>query len=133
MSRTLLALSIASALMLSAAPAMAAGTTTGYGQTTPAPTTTTPQPAATTPKPSSGTGPSKETATPKATSSEPSSKSTTPSSSTPSSSPSTASSRSTLPFTGLDLRWVVGIGVLLLGAGLSIRLVQRRQRQDLGR
>jgi len=140
MSRTLLALSVASALMLSAAPAMAAGTTTGYGQTTPPPVTTTgygqttPAPATTTPKPSSGTGPSKETATPKATSSEPSSKSGTPSSSsTPSSSPSTAGSRSTLPFTGLDLRWVVGIGVLLLGAGLSIRLVQRRQRQDLGR
>ena len=127
MSRTLLALSVASALMLSAAPAMAAGTTTGYGQTAPAPATTTP-------KPSSGTGPSKETATPKTTSSEPASKTTTTPSSSSSPSSPTSSERSTLPFTGLDLRWVIGVGVLLLGAGLSLRLTtQRRQRNGLGR
>jgi hypothetical protein len=109
--------------MLSAAPAMAVETTTGYGQTAPKPQTT--------PQPSSGTGPSKETATPKTTTSEPAgTKTATPSSSTTS---PASSSRSTLPFTGLDLRWVLGAGLLLLGAGLSIRLMQRRQRHDLER
>jgi len=136
MSRTLIGLVAVLALTLSAAPALAAGTTTGYGQT--APTTgygqTAPTPATTTtPKPSSGTGPSKETATPKTTSGEPSSaKTTTPTSSSTTTTP-TGSSRSTLPFTGLDLRWVLGFGVLLLGAGLSIRLLQRRGRHDLSR
>jgi hypothetical protein len=38
-----------------------------------------------------------------------------------------------LPFTGLDLRWVIGAGALLLAAGLSLRFTQRRQRHDLGR
>jgi hypothetical protein len=140
MSRTLIGLAAVLALTLSAAPAMAAGTTTGYGQTAPttgygqtAPTPSTPTPQ-TAPKPSGGTGPSKETATPKTTGSEPSSaKTTTPTSSSAASTPTTGSSRSTLPFTGLDLRWVLGLGVLLLGAGVSIRLVARRQRDDLPR
>jgi hypothetical protein len=35
---------------------------------------------------------------------------------------------SSLPFTGYDLSWTVGFGVLLVGAGGSIILVQRRQR-----
>jgi len=35
---------------------------------------------------------------------------------------------STLPFTGFDLRWTVGMGLLLMGAGLSIVVVQRRHR-----
>jgi hypothetical protein len=118
MSRTLLALPIVFALMLFAVPAIAAETTTGYGQTAP--------------KPSSGTGPSRETATPKTTTSTPAAnKTATPSSTTAPSIP--VSSRSTLPFTGLDLRWVLGAGLLLLGAGLSIRFLQRRQRHDLGR
>jgi hypothetical protein len=34
---------------------------------------------------------------------------------------------STLPFTGLDLRWSFAIGILLLGAGISIIVVQKRQ------
>ncbi len=35
---------------------------------------------------------------------------------------------STLPFTGYDLSWTVGFGVLLVGAGGSIILTQRRRR-----
>lgn len=35
---------------------------------------------------------------------------------------------STLPFTGYDLSWTVGFGVLLVGAGGSIILMQRRRR-----
>jgi hypothetical protein len=73
-------------------------------------------------EPKSGTQPSKE-------------KSTTPSkeaapekaSSAPASEKAT-----TLPFTGFDLRWVVGAGLLMMGAGFSIMVVQRRQRGDSG-
>jgi hypothetical protein len=35
-----------------------------------------------------------------------------------------------LPFTGLDLRWTVGAGLLLLGAGGSIMVMQGRRRRD---
>ncbi|HEX3510912.1 MAG TPA: hypothetical protein VHT27_07415 [Solirubrobacteraceae bacterium] len=35
---------------------------------------------------------------------------------------------STLPFTGFDLRWSIAIGVLLMGAGFTIVVAQRRQR-----
>jgi uncharacterized membrane protein len=39
-----------------------------------------------------------------------------------------------LPFTGLDLRWVVGAGVLmLLLGGVSLRVVARRERHGIGR
>jgi hypothetical protein len=39
-----------------------------------------------------------------------------------------------LPFTGLDLRWVVGMGLLLiLGGGVSLRVVRRRERHGIGR
>ena len=117
MSRTLLALPATVALMLPAAPALAA-TTTGYQQTPPPPSTTTG--SQTTGKPASGTGPSKETATP-TTSTSPAN------TATPSTSTAVHSSNSTLPFTGLDLRWIVGAGLLLLAAGLSIRVTQRRQ------
>ncbi len=113
MSRTLLALPIVFALALPAAPALAATTTTGtsgYYQTPP--------------KPASGTGPSKETSTPKTTTSPAS----TPSSTTPASPTTSTSHATTLPFTGLDLRWIVGLGVLLVGAGLSIQMTQRRRR-----
>jgi hypothetical protein len=44
----------------------------------------------------------------------------------------TTAKATTLPFTGLDLRWVVLAGVLLLGLGLSI-VVTQRSRRDLGR
>ena len=75
----------------------------------------------------SGTSPSKETSTPEK-------KETAPTTSTsPSSSSSTSPSSekaSTLPFTGFDLRWTIGMGLLLVGAGFSIVTVQRRHRRD---
>jgi hypothetical protein len=123
MSRTLLAPLALLALTLFAAPALATETgTTGYYNTPPKPTTST--------APANGTGPSKESSKPRTTSSSPSSANSKPSSSSssPSSTTSSSSSHSTLPFTGLDLRWVIGFGLLLLGAGISIRLAQRRQR-----
>jgi len=127
MSRTLLAplAVLALALALFATPALATQTgTTGYYNTPPkpAPTSTT--------GPASGTGPSRETSKPRTTSSSPSGASTTPTASTPTSTTGT-SSHSTLPFTGLDLRWVLGIGLVLIGAGVSIRMTQRRQREGL--
>jgi hypothetical protein len=71
-------------------------------------------------EPKSGTSPSKETTTP-AKETAPESKSTAPS--------SEPAKSSTLPFTGLDLRLVVAVGILLVGAGFSIMVVQRRQRR----
>lgn len=39
-----------------------------------------------------------------------------------------------LPFTGLDLRWVVGGGLLmLLIGGVSLRVIARRERHGIGR
>ena len=71
-------------------------------------------------KPSTGTAPSKEATTP----------TTTPTTTTPTTTtaPAAAEKARTLPFTGFDLRWDVGIGLLLIFAGASIVLVQRRQR-----
>ena len=97
-------------------------TTTGYNQ----------EPK----KPSTGTSPSKETST----GTSPSKESSTPTTSTskeaaPSTSSATPTSQkaSTLPFTGFDLRWSVGAGLLLMGAGFSIVAAQRRQRRESGR
>jgi uncharacterized surface anchored protein len=73
----------------------------------------------------SGTSPSKETTTPEKKETAPTT-STTPSSS--STSPSSEKA-STLPFTGFDLRWTIGMGLLLIGAGFSIVVVQRRHRR----
>jgi len=112
-SRRLLALPVA--LLLTVAlvvptTAFAATTgTTGYNQTPPTP--------------ASGTSPSKEKSTP--------AKSTAPAKET--TTPTTTTKASTLPFTGFDLRWTVGLGLLLMGAGFSIVTVQRRQRRDGGR
>jgi hypothetical protein len=129
--RTLCALPIALLLALavllpSTAVAAEPGTSGyGYGQepkkpsTSTTPTTTTP---ATTTTPKTGTLPSKESEKP-----------TTPSSQTEpektSASPTTSTKASTLPFTGFDLRWDIGFGVVLLGAGFSILAMQRRQRR----
>jgi len=66
-------------------------------------------------KPSTGTSPSKETTTPKTT--------TTPTTEKA----ATTTAAPTLPFTGLDLRWSFGIGLLLMGGGFSIVMVQRRR------
>ncbi len=89
-------------------------TTTGKSETKPV---TTP----TTTSPSTGTLPSKESEGPKTT---------TPASEPAASNTSTTPKSSTLPFTGFDLRWDVGFGLLLLIAGFSIVVVQRRQRRD---
>ena len=69
-------------------------------------------------KPSTGTSPSKET--------EPT---TTPTTTTPTTTTSPTTTAKTLPFTGLDLRWSFGLGLLLMGAGFSIVVVQRRGRR----
>jgi hypothetical protein len=99
-------------------------TTTGYSQTptTPATTTTTKT------TPATGTLPSKESEKP--TASTPSAE-TSPekTSSTPT---ATTAKSGTLPFTGFDLRWDIGIGLLLLAAGFSIVAMQRRQHRDNG-
>ena len=51
-----------------------------------------------------------------------------------SSTPTTSTEKaSTLPFTGFDLRWDIGFGLLLMGAGFSIVVAQRRQRRQHGR
>jgi hypothetical protein len=103
------------ALALVPAAALAAEPTSGYG-TTPTTTTNT--------TPSKGVEPSKEAEKPAAT--------------TPANEPAPTSSAapekaSTLPFTGFDLRWDIGFGLLLTIAGFSIVLLQRRQRRERGR
>lgn len=89
-------------------------------------------------KPSSGTSPSKSTKTPAATSK-------TPTTTTPAAEPAPATSSGvptttttpakagSLPFTGFDLRWTVGGGLLLIAMGFSIVTVQRRQGRESGR
>ena len=109
------ALSLAVALVVPTT-AFAANSTTGYNQTPPSTTGYNQTP------PSAGTSPSKESTTPK--------KATAPATTT--SVPTTTTAK-TLPFTGFDLRWTVGIGLLLMGVGFSIVTVQRRQRRDTGR
>jgi len=79
------------------------------------PTTETKTTPTTAEKEKSGTSPTTETKT-------------TPSSST---SPSSETAKAaTLPFTGLDLRWMIGLGLLLAGVGVSIVTAQRRHRRD---
>jgi hypothetical protein len=108
---------VALALALAPAAALAAGTTTGYNQEPPKPTTT-----STTP--SSGVAPSKESEKPAAT---------TPTSETAPTTTTAPSTEKALPFTGFDLRWEIGLGLLLITGGLSIFLMQRRQRRAGGR
>jgi len=100
-------LALLAAVLAGPGSAIAAEGTSGYSGT---PTT-----------PSTGTSPSKETSTPASKEEEPAKSST---------SPSKESSKSgTLPFTGFDLRWSFAIGVVLMGAGFSIIVVQRRARR----
>ncbi len=110
--RELLALPAALALLVPAAPAFGAtaGTssngTAGYNQKPPVPTTKV--------EAKKEVEPSKEaTKTTPTTAAEPTT-TTTP-----------TAKATTLPFTGFDLRWVLGAGLLLLSAGLAIRLGQR--------
>ncbi len=118
------ALSLAVALVVPTT-AFAANSTTGYNQTPPSTTGYNQTP------PSAGTSPSKEKSTPTKTTA-PTTTSSAPAAGT---SPTTTKSAkaSTLPFTGFDLRWTIGIGLLLMGAGFSIVTVQRRHRRDTGR
>lgn len=114
MRRGLLALPLALLLIVGgASTAIAAEPTSGYSQTSPAPKTT--------PTPKGEAAPTKTSST---ASKEPTSTSSTPSSSTEPTA-TTAKKASTLPFTGLDLRWIIIAGVLLVGMGMSIVLVQR--------
>jgi hypothetical protein len=110
--RGLLALPLALVLVAGGATtALAAEPTSGYSQTTPAPKTT----PATTPSPKGEAAPTNTSSTP--------SKTETPASSTEPTA-TTATKATTLPFTGLDLRWIVLAGVLLVGMGMSIVVVQ---------
>lgn len=79
------------------------------------------------PTPTTGTSPSKESSTP--------TKTTAPetSSTEPATTSEPTAKASTLPFTGFDLRWTIGAGVVLLAMGFSIVTVQRRQRRNTGR
>jgi hypothetical protein len=98
-------------LALALLPSVALGAsepTSGYKQTPTVSKTT----------PSSGVAPSEEKTTPKETA--PASESTAPA----------AEKASTLPFTGFDLRWDIGLGLLLVAAGVSIVVLQRRQRRE---
>jgi uncharacterized surface anchored protein len=117
-----IALLLAAALFVPSS-AIAAEGTSGYSQTVPTPKTST-TPATT---PTTGTSPSKEEkTTPEKTT--PAAE-TSPTSTTPTATTSASKEKaSTLPFTGFDLRWSVGIGVLLIGAGLSLAFVERRRR-----
>jgi hypothetical protein len=100
--------------LVTAAPAFAATATT--------PTTGYSKPEPNTPTLNSGTSPSKATKTPAKTVSP----------ATTSSTATKPAKASTLPFTGFDLRWTVGAGLLLVCAGGSIMVMQRRQRRDSG-
>jgi hypothetical protein len=113
--------------------AIAAEPTSGYSQTTPTPKTTPTTPKTTpTTTPTTGTSPSKEEkTTPEKTSS---TKEVAPTGTEPTGTTSSSKEKaSTLPFTGLDLRWSLGGGLLLIGAGFSLVLVERRQRRGTSR
>jgi hypothetical protein len=100
-------------------------TTTTTPTTTPTTTATTTPAPTTTATPTTGTSPSKEKSEP--------TKTTAPSTTaTPTTEPA-AKKASTLPFTGFDLRWTIGGGVLLIAMGFSLVVAQRRQRRSTGR
>jgi uncharacterized membrane protein len=118
--RGLLALPLALMLIVPGT-ALAAEPTSGYSQTTPAPTTTT------APTPKQETAPTKTSSTPKetpASGTEPAKTSEPAKSSTE---PTATTAAKTLPFTGLNLTWIVIGGVLLVAMGASILLTQRRR------
>ena len=78
--------------------------------------------------PKSGTAPSKTTKTPTTPAKTTPAPATEPAPATASSVPTTTPKASTLPFTGFDLRWTVGGGLLLMAMGFSIVMLQRRER-----
>jgi cytoskeletal protein RodZ len=122
MVRGLLALPLALMLI---APGTALAS--GYGETTPAPTTTTAPKTTTAPTPKQETAPTKTSSTPKET---PASKTEPAKTSAPAKSstePTATTAAKTLPFTGLNLTWIVIGGALLVAMGASILLTQRRR------
>jgi uncharacterized membrane protein len=124
--RKLVVLPVALALTMALVPATALAAEeglSGYNKTTTTTTTTTTPTTTPATTPTTGTSPSKESSTP--------TKTTAPetSSTEPSKGSEPTAKASTLPFTGFDLRWTIGAGVLLLAMGLSIVMVQRRQRR----
>jgi hypothetical protein len=104
---------LALAIALPSTALAASESTSGYNQTPNTPTT--------------GTSPSKESSAPSTSTT---SKGTEPSTSTSTPKTTETEKSGTLPFTGFDLRWSIGFGLLLMGAGFTIVAVQRRQRQD---
>lgn len=115
MRRGLLALPLALVLTAgSATTALAVEPTSGYSQTSPAPKTTTT--TTTTPK---------GEAAPTTTSNTASKETSAPNNRAEPTATTTTTKATTLPFTGLDLRWVILAGVLLVGMGMSIVVVQR--------
>ena len=125
-----LVLSLAIALIAPSAIALGQ-TTTGYNQTPPAPKTETTKTETTPAK--AEVAPTKTETTTAKHEAAPTKTSTTPTT-TQEAKPTTTETTTTaprakaLPFTGLDLRWVILGGVFLLGAGLSIVFVQRGRR-----
>jgi hypothetical protein len=117
--RGLLSLAVGLLLALALVPGVALAAeepTSGYKQT----------PTATTTTPSSGVAPVKEAEKP---AKEPTpTKETAPA--TSATHTTTSEKATTLPFTGFDLRWDVGLGLLLVVAGLSIVVLQRRWRSS---
>jgi uncharacterized membrane protein len=114
--RGLFALPLALVLIAGGATtALAAEPTSGYSQTSPAPKTT-PATTPSTPSPKGEAAPTNTSSTPSKTEAPASSAEPTA---------TTAPKATTLPFTGLDLRWVILAGVLLVGMGMSIVVVQR--------
>ncbi|HTA96589.1 MAG TPA: hypothetical protein VK730_02980 [Solirubrobacteraceae bacterium] len=123
--RGLLALPLA-LMLIAPGAALAAEPTSGYSTPVPAPKTT-PAPA-----PKQETAPTKTSSTPKetpASGTEPANTSEPAKSSTE---PTATTAAKTLPFTGLNLTWIVIGGVLLVAMGASVLYTQRR-RQGAGR
>jgi septal ring-binding cell division protein DamX len=122
--RRLLVLPVAFALTMALVlPTTALAAEEGLSGYNNKPTTT-----STTPTPTTGTSPSKESSTPTKTTAPETTKSEPTASTEPS-----AKKASTLPFTGFDLRWTIGGGLLLIGMGFTLVTAQRRQRRDTGR
>jgi hypothetical protein len=122
--RGLLALPLA-LMLIAPGTALAAEPTSGYGNTTPAPKTTTPTPK-------QETAPTKTSSTPKETPAKSAVEPAKTAEPVKASEPTATTAAKTLPFTGLNLTWIVIGGVLLVAMGASIMLTQRR-RQGAGR
>jgi|HubBroStandDraft_6_1064221.scaffolds.fasta_scaffold1035188_2 hypothetical protein len=109
------ALVMSLALLLPSLAAAAEPNTSTYGEHPPTTTSKT------------GTLPSKEAETP--TTSTPAKEPAPAKEVVPTTTSTTPVTTKQLPFTGFDLRWDIAFGVLLMGAGLGILTLQRRQRR----